>query len=112
MLLSILIIASAVAFLFYGASFFINSGMKQEFKRYGLSKIRKVIGSLQLLGGLGQLVGLFWQPALLIASGGLALLMLIGFGVRVKMKDGFLQSLPSFLFMLLNGYICFAVLYR
>lgn len=83
-----------------------KSGMKEEFERYGLDKFRNVIGGLQLLGGAGLLVGLIWQPILIISSGGLALLMLIGFGVRIKMKDGFLPSLPSFIFMILNSYIC------
>jgi ABC-type sugar transport system permease subunit len=111
MLLNILIVISAVAFLFYGFSFFLNSGMKEEFERYGLDKFRKLIGYLQLLGGTGLLLGLVWQPILAIASGGLSLLMMIGFGVRLKMKDGFWESIPSFVFMLLNGYICFTALF-
>ncbi|MGZ3873966.1 MAG: DoxX family protein [Mucilaginibacter sp.] len=106
MLLNALIVISAGAFLFYGCSFFLNSGMKEEFDRFGLGQFRKLIGFLQLLGGLGLLAGFLWQPILVIASGGLSLLMLIGFGVRLKMKDGFWESLPSFIFMLLNFYIC------
>ena len=110
MLLNILILISAVAFLFYGITFFTNSGMKDEFQRYGLNQFRKLIGCLQLLGGLGLLAGFVWQPLLILASGGLSILMLIGFGVRLKMKDGFWESTPSFIFMLLNGYICFMAL--
>ncbi|MBC8984914.1 DoxX family protein [Pedobacter sp. N36a] len=106
MLLNILILASAVSFLFYGISCLLNSGMKEEFYRYGLDKFRKLIGFLQLLGGAGLLVGFAWQPALIIASGGLSLLMLIGFCIRLKMKDGFWESIPSFIFLLLNLYIC------
>ena len=82
--------------------------MKVEFERYNLDKFRNLVGYLQLLGGFGLLVGLIWKPALVISSGGLALLMLIGFGVRVKMRDGFLESMPSLIFMILNSYICFA----
>jgi hypothetical protein len=106
MLLKIVIIASAICFLFYGISFLLNSGMKAEFHRYGLDKFRKLIGFLQLLGGAGLLIGFVWQPALIMASGGLSLLMLIGFGIRLKMKDGFWESMPSFIFMLLNLCIC------
>ncbi|MCO5949319.1 DoxX family protein [Mucilaginibacter flavidus] len=106
MLLNSLIVISAVAFLFYGFSFFLNSGMKGEFERYGLDKFRKLIGCLQLFGGLGLLVGLVLQPILVISSGGLSLLMMIGFAVRLKMKDRFLLCLPSFMFMILNFYIC------
>jgi len=86
--------------------FFVKSGMKEEFERYRLDEYRNVVGCFQLLGGAGLLIGLIWQPILIISSGGLALLMLIGFGVRIKMKDGFLPSLPSFIFMILNSYIC------
>ena len=80
--------------------------MKTEFERYGLLRFRKLVGYLQLLGGFGLLLGLMFQPILIISSGGLALLMLLGFGVRLKMKDGFLLSLPSLIFMALNLYIC------
>ncbi|MBD1391599.1 DoxX family protein [Mucilaginibacter glaciei] len=110
MLQNILILISAIAFLFYGVTFFTNSGMKEEFERYGLNQLRKLVGCLQLLGGSGLLIGFAWHLALIIASGGLSLLMLLGFGVRLKMKDGFWESMPSFLFMLLNGYICLVAL--
>jgi len=39
---------------------------------------------------------------LLFSSGGLTLLMLLGFIVRLKVKDGFWLSFPSFFFMILN----------
>ncbi len=106
MLLIVLTLISALSFLYYGTTFFATKSMKLEFERYGLDRYRQLIGGLQLLGGFGMLVGLFWVPALLLASGGLALLMLIGFGVRLKMKDGFWASLPSFIFMVINFYIC------
>ena len=102
MLYHILIVISGVAFLFYGVTVFTNSSMKDEFERYGLDQFRGFIGFLQLLGGAGLLVGFTWRPAMIIASGGLSLLMLMGFGIRLKMKDGFWESMPSFIFMLLN----------
>ena len=84
--------------------------MKEEFERYGLAKFRYIVGFLQLLGGTGLLIGLIWYPLLGIASAGLALLMLMGFGVRIKMKDGLLESLPSFSLMLINSYIFYLVI--
>ena len=101
-----LTIISSFSFLYYSASFFLNDGMKEEFERYDLTKYRILIGLLQLLGGLGLLVGLIWRPILITSSGGLALLMLIGFSIRLKMKDGFFLSLPSFILMIINLYIC------
>ena len=101
-----LTIISSFSFLYYGASFFLKDGMKEEFERYDLTKYRILIGLLQLLGGLGLLVGLIWRPILITSSGGLALLMLIGFSIRLIMKDGFFLSLPSFILMIINLYIC------
>jgi uncharacterized membrane protein YphA (DoxX/SURF4 family) len=106
MLLIFLTIFSSVSFLYYGIMFFYKSEMKKEFKRYGLTRFRNAVGWLQLLGSFGLLIGLKYHPILIISSGGLALLMLGGFGVRLKMKDGFLLSLPSFIFMVVNLYIC------
>ena len=40
---------------------------------------------------------------------GLFLLILLGFGVRLRIKDSFLQSLPSFSYAVLNGYIAIAL---
>jgi hypothetical protein len=104
-LLIALIVISSISFLYYGSAIFINSSIKKEFERYGLKKFRNIVGCLQLLGGVGLLVGLLFQPILIISSGGIALLMLFGLGVRIKMKDGFLLTLPSFIFMILNLYI-------
>lgn len=79
--------------------------MQNEFKRFGLQKFTTLTGVLELLGGIGLLVGLKFSIILLISSGGLALLMLLGFGVRIKMKDGFWLTFPSLFFMLLNLYV-------
>jgi hypothetical protein len=84
--------------------------MKGEFERYGLTRFRVLIGLLQLLGGIGLLVGLISRPILVSSSGGLTLLMLIGFSIRLKMKDGFMLSLPSFILMVINFYIFFVAI--
>ena len=48
---------------------------------------------------------LLFNPLLIISSLGLALLMLAGFLVRLKLKDGILVSLPALFYMSLNAYI-------
>ena len=80
--------------------------MKVEFKRFKLSEVqRKITGVLQILGGIFLLLG-FVSPFIgLIAVGGLTIQMLLGFIVRLRIKDSFLLSLPSFVFMILNGYL-------
>lgn len=104
-MITILVWISALSFLFYGVSYFTSQGLKDEFKRYGLEKFGPMTAILEILGAVSLLVGLKFPLIMLLASGGLALLMLLGFGVRLKIRDGFWLSLPSFLFMLLNAYI-------
>lgn len=80
--------------------------MVLEFNRFGLSNPQRVItGSLQILGAAGLLTGFLFPLIGLLASGGLAVMMLVAFIVRIKIKDGFLESAPSLIFLALNGWI-------
>ena len=79
--------------------------MKNEFKRFGLEKIGLTIVLLEIAGALGLLVGLKFYFILMISSFGLALLMLAGLIVRIKLKDSIWISLPAFFYMVLNTYI-------
>jgi len=103
--LTFLIVLSGLVFLFYGAVCVFSVKMQNEFERFGLPKFAIFIGVLEILGGLGLLVGLKIPEILLLSSGGLALLMLLGVGVRIKIKDSVLLATPAFLLMLLNLYI-------
>jgi len=49
---------------------------------------------------------------LLLASTGLFLLMLAGFVVRLKIKDNFIKSSPSFTFAILNLFIAIKTFYQ
>jgi hypothetical protein len=79
--------------------------MKYEFKRFGLEKIGLLIILLQITGAIGLLVGLLFNPILIISSLGLALLMFAALLVRIKIKDSIWVSLPAFFFMVLNAFI-------
>ncbi len=106
-LYKIAIAVSSLAFIFYGFNCLYSRSMRNEFKRFGLTDgQRKLTGILQLAGGLGLLVGYFQSIYILIAAAfGLCLLMILGFGVRLKVKDGILESLPSLIFAIINAYI-------
>lgn len=92
-----------MAFIYFGFSCFYSGFIISEFIRYHLATYRKLTGFLQLLGAVGLLVGLYLSPVLLLlASSGLFLLMLAGFIVRLKIKDNFFKSSPSFVFAVLN----------
>ncbi len=79
--------------------------MKREFTRFEFGRFRTLIGTLELLGGMGLLVGFRWPPLLWISSAGLSLLMLCGVGVRIRIGDGFARSLPALVLMIVNAYI-------
>lgn len=104
-LLQVLILISSFSFWSYGIAYFVSPKMKSEFKRFGLEKFGSLTAVLEIFGGLGLLIGLQFPIILVLASGGLTLLMLLGVGVRVMVKDNFLVTLPALLFMFLNAYI-------
>lgn len=106
-LLTLLSIASSLVFIIYGIFCAFTPSMAADFHRFHLDNLRVLTGLLEILGGAGLLVGLKWRPALWLSAAGLSLLMLIAFGVRLKMRDSVALSTPSFLLMLLNAYILF-----
>ncbi|MFT7071199.1 DoxX family protein [Patiriisocius sp. Uisw_017] len=111
--LTFLIFFSTLSFIFFGIGCFVTPKMKLEFKRYGLENYRTTVGGLQLLGSLALLCGYFYAPFLqVIGAGGLSVLMVLGFLVRLKIKDSFLLSAPSLLYSIINGFIFFKVLFE
>ena len=101
----ICVLISSFSFFAYTIYYFRSSKMEMEFKRFGLEKFGLIIIMLQFLGAAGLMVGFVFNPLLIISSLGLALLMLAGFLVRLKLKDGILVSLPALFYMSLNAYI-------
>ncbi len=79
--------------------------MKEEFKRFGLEKMGLTIILLEIIGALGLLVGLTFNFMLIVSSLGLALLMLAGVIVRLKVNDSFWITLPALFYMVLNACI-------
>lgn len=104
-LLSVLTVLLSVTFLVYGLLCLTSLSMEREFSRFGLERLRTLTGWLEVLGGIGLLIGLKWPPALWVSAGGLALLMLCGVGVRISVSDGVVQILPAFCLMLVNLYV-------
>ena len=66
------------------AIYFYSERMKNEFLRWGISKFRVIVGISQFTGGAGLLIVFI----LFISSLGLSILMLIGFILRIYVKDG------------------------
>ncbi|NBU04803.1 MAG: hypothetical protein EBT39_00425 [Sphingobacteriia bacterium] len=59
---------------------------------------------------IGLLIGLKFNPILIISSIGLALLMLSGLIIRIKLKDSIWISFPALFYMCLNAYIFLAAI--
>jgi hypothetical protein len=104
-ILTLLVILSSLSFLIYGVSYFTSPHMRSEFQRFQLEKWGLWVVILEILGALGLLLGLAFNVLLIISSGGLSLLMLMGVAVRLKIGDSILEILPALFFMLLNTYI-------
>lgn len=105
---SVLIGFVGFSFLYYGISCLSSNVMMAEFARFGLSDLqRQLTGVLQILGGLGAIIGFFYKPLQILSMIGISVLMLLGWGVRLKIEDPFLESLPSFLFFILCAYLSF-----
>jgi uncharacterized membrane protein YphA (DoxX/SURF4 family) len=96
---------SAVLFLVYGALCLFSNGMEEEFERYGLSRFRRLTGGLEVLGGLGLVVGLLVAQVMVVASAGLALLMLLGVIARVRVRDALLEIVPAAVLMVANLFL-------
>jgi len=98
-------VLSAVLFLGYGAVVLLTGGMREEFERFGLARFRLATGVLEVLGGAGLLVGLVRNELLVVASAGLALLMLLGVLTRIRVKDPVAEVVPAAALLLANGFI-------
>lgn len=102
-------IPTALAFLIYGGACLGTSSMRREFERFGLPKLRKLIGVTQLLGAIAILLAP-WLPLLgFIGSTGLALQMAAGVGVRIRIQDSWLQASQAGIFLVIN--ILLSILY-
>lgn len=77
-----------------------------EYERWGYKNQRLILGSCQLLGGLGLIVGLAVPFILLTASFLLMCMMLAAVFVRINLKENVVKMLPAIFYTLLNLIIC------
>jgi len=82
--------------------------MLSEYARWGYKNQRILLGCLQLLGGIGLLVGIVNPILLSVASFLLTFMMITAILVRIKIKDSTVQMLPATFYTVLN----FVILYN
>ena len=107
MLLLILTLCSAGAFFYYGYEALVADRVRQEFERYGVPQYRVLVGSLQVMGALGALVGLVNDTIGALATGGPRLMMLLGVAVRPRTPDAPRGMAQAALFAALNGVLLY-----
>ena len=103
--LNFIILFSAFSFIIYGYSSFMSNRMISEYSRWGFADQRKIIGFFQLLGGIGLLVGIKVNILLFITSLSFIIMMLFAIIVRIKIKDGIVETLPAITYLFLNFMI-------
>lgn len=103
-------VLSVVLFLGYGLSCLFMGAMVDEFERYKLSRFRRLVGLLEVLGALGLLGSLIFPALVFPSSGGLALLMALGVITRVRMRDPWIEAIPAAVLMVVNLFLCVAAL--
>lgn len=96
---------SILLFLYYGMSVLVSNAMETEFERFGLSRFRKLTGSLEVLGSVGLMLGYFVPILVVAASGGLTLLMVLGLATRYRVRDPLAEAVPALVLMLMNLYV-------
>jgi uncharacterized membrane protein YkgB len=104
----VLILFSAISFLGYGSACFLSAYMKREFDRYHLGAQRTLVGGLQMCAAIGLLAGLSQPWMGRAAAVGLALMMLVAVGVRIRIKDSLPQTTPALFYLALNAYLSLA----
>ena len=97
---------SVISFLSYGALCLWTQHMAQEFERFGLARMRTLTGALELIGALGLIAGYFVPVVTAVAAGGLALLMLLGVGARLRVGDSIVSMLPALVLFAMNAFLC------
>ena len=99
------ILVSSTLFLFYGCACLFFEGMRRDFERFGLSRLRTLVDTLEVLGALGLIVGQLWLPLVPLSAGGLALMMFVGVATHIRVLDSLAQALPALVLMCVNLFI-------
>ena len=101
----VILLFSAISFIFYGISSFYSDRMISEYERWGYKNFRKIIALLQLIAGVGLLIGLYFPLLLTIVSALLTIMMITAIFVRIRIKDNIINILPAILYSILNFII-------
>jgi uncharacterized membrane protein YphA (DoxX/SURF4 family) len=100
--LILLALLSGLSFAVYGYQTLFGTPPRGEFDRYGMPPLRRFVGSMQLLGALGVLLGLGYAPVGALAAGGLSIMMALALTARVRIHDTPRLMVPAGSFGVVN----------
>ena len=98
----VLALISGFSFVKYGLELLLRARLKDEFARYGVPAFRSIVGVLEVLGGFAVLLGLTFPPLGAFGAAGLALLMILGLTVRIRIHDAPRLMIPAATFAAMN----------
>lgn len=90
-----LALISGFSFAVYGYQTLFGTPPRGEYERYGMPTVRKFVGSTQLLGAIGVLLGLGYPPIGALAAAGLTLMMALALIVRFRLHDAPRLMVPA-----------------
>ncbi len=96
---------SVTVFLSFGLWCVFAGGMREDFERFGMSRLRILTGVLEVSGALGLIAGYFIAELAVLSGVGLALLMAVGLLTRLRQRDTMEQMLPAAALILVNMFI-------
>ena len=98
--------------MFYGYGILTTAAARAEFERYGVPGFRRFVGTTQLLGGLGVLLGLVFAPLGAAAAAGLTVMMGAGLVIRFRIHDAARLMLPAASLAAINAVLTVLFLLR
>ena len=93
--LVVLALVSGLSFLYYGFKVLFRTESTEEFERYGVPRVRRFVGFMEVLGGFGVILGLAFAPLGALAAAGLTALMVLGLIVRFRIHDAPRLMVPA-----------------
>ena len=106
--LLVAVVLSSASFAWFGLGCFLSRRVMAEFARYGIARLRRPVGALQIAASLALAAGAIdarFRPLLIAAAAGLAAMMCVALLVRRRIRDPWATTLPAIGFLCLNLYI-------
>jgi uncharacterized membrane protein YphA (DoxX/SURF4 family) len=101
----VLALVSGLLFLYYGSKVLFRTASIGEFERYRVPAARHLVGLLEILGGVGVILGLTVAPLGAAAAVGLAAMMVLGLIVRFRIHDALRLMVPAASLGVLNAVL-------